>query len=49
MINLKELGEGNALAPIYFDENSGECSHKFKKGFKGLIKTIIATVICGAP
>ena len=49
MINLKELGEGNALAPIYFDENSGECSHKFKKGFKGLIKTIIATAICGAP
>ena len=32
MINLKKLGEGNVVAPIYFDENSGECSHKFRRG-----------------
>ncbi len=49
LIELENLGEGNALAPIYYDEKTNECSHPYIRGLKGLIKNLIATIICGAP
>jgi len=49
LIDLNELGPGNSIAPIYFDEKTGICSHSYRKGFKGLITNLIATIICGAP
>ena len=49
LINLNELGPGNSIAPIYFDEKTGICSHSYKKGLKGFITNFISTFICGAP
>ena len=46
---LNELGPGNSIAPIYFDEKTGVCSHSYRKGLKGFITNLIATFICGAP
>ena len=49
LFELKKLGEGNAIAPIYYDEKTDKCSHPFITGLKGFAKSLIATIICGAP
>ena len=46
--DLLELGEGNAIAPIYYNEITNKCSHPFITGFRGLFKSTIATFVCGA-
>ena len=46
---LQKLGTGNALGPIYFDENLGHCVHDIKSGLSGYLRSQFYSVICGAP
>jgi hypothetical protein len=43
----RALGPGNAVAPIFLDEITGECIHRQEKGLKGFLQNVNA-VMSGA-
>lgn len=47
--NLKTLGPGCAVGPVYYDQNSNTCLHRFPSRVRGFIQNIYAYIICGAP
>ena len=49
LLQLKKLGQGNVIAPIYYDEKTNKCSHPYVTGIRGFVKNLIATLVCGAP
>jgi glycosyltransferase involved in cell wall biosynthesis len=46
---LRRLGYGNALAPVYNDTVTGSCIHDRGDGVVGWLKSLHAYVVCGAP
>ncbi len=46
---LKRLGRGNALAPLYFNDITGRCLHEIVGGLSGFLRSVWAYLICGAP
>ena len=46
---LRQLGPGNAVAPIYRDPVTGRCLHSFHSGVVGWLQNLYAFLICDAP
>jgi hypothetical protein len=46
---LQSLGPGNAVGPVYLDVATGRCIHRQQGGLKGLLQSLNATVLAGAP
>ncbi len=49
VLELRRLGRGNALAPLYYDAVTRRCMHELKGGLSGWLDSLGAYVICGAP
>ena len=47
--NLKRMGRGNAVGPVYYDINNSGCLHKQHTGIKGFLQNLYAFAVCGAP
>jgi len=46
---LRQLGPGNAVAPIYRDPVTGRCLHSFRSGLAGWFQNLYAFLVCDAP
>jgi hypothetical protein len=44
-----ELGTGSAVAPVYLNEDTGECVHRHPTGLRGLLSNFWGVVIGGVP
>ena len=43
------LGQGNALAPVYYEVATGHCIHELADGIQGFLRSLYYYVICGSP
>lgn len=43
------LGQGSALAPVYYEAATGRCIHELAVGIKGFLKSLYYYVVCGSP
>lgn len=46
---LKTLGQGNVIAPVFFNVETSRCCHEISNGFKGWVKSCYYYFFCSAP